>query len=86
MEMAKTYLLSEGAYRFSRNPMYLSELTLLFGWVIFYGSVALLIGFVVGWAFFNFYQIPREEGVLEASFGESYRAYKTRVARWFGKP
>ena len=70
MEMTKTYLLRDGLYRFSRNPMYLSELTLLFGWVVFYGSIALLIAFVVWWAFFNFYQVPKEERVLEASFGE----------------
>jgi protein-S-isoprenylcysteine O-methyltransferase Ste14 len=78
MEMSKTYLLSQGAYRFSRNPMYLSELTLLLGWVIFYGSAALLIAFVVWWAFFNFYQIPQEERVLEASSGETYLEYKHR--------
>ena len=85
MEMAKTYLLRNGPYRFSRNPMYLSELTLMFGWVIFYGSVAVLIGFVVWWAFFNFFQVPQEERVMEARFGEAYREYKKKVPRWFGK-
>jgi protein-S-isoprenylcysteine O-methyltransferase Ste14 len=57
-EPDKNYLLRHGAYSFSRNPFYLFELTLLFGWVIFYGSAAVLIALLVWWAFFNFYQIP----------------------------
>jgi protein-S-isoprenylcysteine O-methyltransferase Ste14 len=83
---ATSYLLQDGPYSFSRNPMYLSELILMLGWVIFYGSVAVLIGFVVWWAFFNFFQIPQEERVMEASFAEAYRAYKNKVPRWLGKP
>ena len=84
-EPDKNYLLTRGPYAFSRNPMYLSELTLMFGWVIFYGSVAVLIGFVGWWAFFNFYQVPQEERTIEAHFGEAYRDYKKKVPRWFGK-
>src|SRR4030095_5268161 len=45
MVVAKSYLLTRGPYTFSRHPTYLSILTLLFGWVIFYGSVAVLIAF-----------------------------------------
>jgi protein-S-isoprenylcysteine O-methyltransferase Ste14 len=86
MEPAKTYLLKDGLYRYSRNPMYLFELILLFGWVIFYGSFALLVACVVWWAFFNFYQIPQEERILEASFDESYREYARHVPRWLGRP
>jgi Putative protein-S-isoprenylcysteine methyltransferase len=65
--------------------MYLSELTLLLGWVIFYGSIALLIFFVVWYLFFNYYAMPQEERILEAHFGEAYREYKNKVRRWFGK-
>lgn len=84
MEPAKDYLLRNGLYRFTRNPMYLSELILMFGWVIFYGSGSVLIGLFAWWAFFNFYQVPSEERVLEANFGESYRTYKDEVPRWIG--
>jgi protein-S-isoprenylcysteine O-methyltransferase Ste14 len=65
--------------------MYLSEMILLIGWVIFYGSVALLIAFVAWFLFFYFYLVPVEERVLEAHFGEAYREYKHSVPRWFGK-
>jgi protein-S-isoprenylcysteine O-methyltransferase Ste14 len=85
MEPTKNYLLKDGPYRFSRNPMYLSELILMFGWIIFYGSVALLLGFIGWWTFFNFYQVPSEERILEARFGEFYSEYKNEVPRWVGK-
>jgi protein-S-isoprenylcysteine O-methyltransferase Ste14 len=84
-ELDKSYLLRRGIYAFSRHPMYLSELTLLFGWVIFYGSVSLLIAFVAWFIFFNYYAMPNEERILEAHFGEAYREYKSRVPRWLGK-
>ena len=85
MELDKSYLLKRGPYAFSRHPMYLSELTLLLGWMIFYGSVALLIAFVIWYVFFNFYAVPLEERVMEAHFGEAYREYKNQVPRWIGK-
>jgi protein-S-isoprenylcysteine O-methyltransferase Ste14 len=85
-ELDKSYLLRRGIYAFSRNPMYLAELTLLFGWVIFYGSVALMIALVVWGLFFHYYQVPLEERILEAHFGEAYREYKSQVPRWLGKP
>jgi protein-S-isoprenylcysteine O-methyltransferase Ste14 len=84
-ELDRSYLLSRGLYAFSRHPMYLSELTLLLGWVIFYGSMAVLIAFVVWWVFFNYYAMPQEERVMEAHFGEAYREYKSKVPRWIGK-
>ena len=85
MELDKSYLLMRGPYAFSRHPMYLSELILLLGWVIFYGSAAVLSAFVVWFIFFNFYAMPQEERVLEAHFGAAYREYMNKVPRWFGK-
>jgi len=84
MELDKSYLLKCGPYAFSRHPMYLSELTLLLGWVIFYGSVAVLIAFVI-WCLFFYSQVPIEEQVMEAHFGEAYREYKRQVPRWIGR-
>ncbi len=85
MVLAKSYLLTRGPYAFSRHPMYLSEQVLWFGWAIFYGSLAVLIAFVVWCLVFNFFAVPREERALEARFGEAYRQYKNTVPRWFGK-
>lgn len=84
-ELDKSYLLQHGMYAFSRHPMYLSELTLLFGWIIFYGSIALVVAFIIAYVLFNNYAIPQEERVLETHFGEAYREYKRKVPRWFGR-
>lgn len=83
LDLAQNYLLTHGPYTFSRHPMYLSELAVLLGWTIFYGSIAVLVAFVVGCIVFNFVSVPLEERALEARFGEVYRAYKERVPRWF---
>ena len=85
LERTPSYLLRQGPYAFSRHPLYLSELALLFGWSIFYGSVAVLIAFVVACVLLNFVKIPHEEHTLDARFGEAYREYKSRVPRWFYK-
>jgi protein-S-isoprenylcysteine O-methyltransferase Ste14 len=84
-ELDKSYLLQRGMYAFSRHPMYLSELTLLFGWIIFYGSIALVVALIIAYVLFNNYAIPQEERVLEAHFGDAYREYKKKVPRWFGR-
>ena len=65
--------------------MYLSELTLLLGWAIFYGSAAVMITFAVAWAVFRFFAEPLEERALEARFGELYLDYRNKVPRWLGK-
>jgi protein-S-isoprenylcysteine O-methyltransferase Ste14 len=86
LRLDKSYLLTRGPYAYSRHPMYLSELTLLLGWVIFFGSVAVLAAFLAWLALFAFFAVPVEERTLEAHFGEAYRAYKARVPRWLGLP
>jgi len=85
LELTPNYLLRRGPYAFSRHPMYLSELALLLGWTIFYGSIVVLLAFAVASAFFNLVHVPREERALEARFGDAYREYKRIVPRWFGK-
>jgi len=80
-----SFLLMRGPYAFTRNPMYVGELGLWLGWSLFYGSVIVLIGFVVLCVVVNFVALPREERTLETQFGEVYLQYKRSVPRWFGK-
>ena len=84
-ERTPNYLLRRAPYTLTRNPIYLAELALWLGWAVLYGSVIVLVGFmllclVVG------VLAPREERALEAKFGDTYREYKTRVPRWLGLP
>ena len=63
--------------------MYVTELALWFGWAVFYGSVGVLIGFMI----FLTVLVPSvsyEERVLDARFGDAYRAYRSNVPRWIG--
>jgi protein-S-isoprenylcysteine O-methyltransferase Ste14 len=86
LETTPNYLLLRGPYRFTRNPMYLAELALWLGWALYYGSTAILTGFLLLLALFEFFVVPREERGLEARFGEAYRQYREKVPRWVGRP
>ncbi len=77
-------LITHGPFAWSRNLTYLAGMFIWLGWAIFYGSVVMLILTVVGWTFFNYFKVPREERALEARFGEAYRDYRRRVPRWIG--
>ncbi len=77
-----TAIVDSGAYRFTRNPMYLGLLLLLFGfgyWQQNLLSLAVCVGFVV---YMNRFQIKPEERFLKQEFGKAYSDYKARVRRW----
>ncbi len=80
------FLLLRGPYRFSRNPMYISDSAILFGWAVFYGSVTVLLGCLAFAAYLAFVLVPSEERQLLDRFGDQYAAYTRSVARWVGKP
>ena len=75
------YLLMKGPYRFSRNPIYLAEGAIWLGWIVFYGSVAVLAVLCLA-AFFGPLIVRREERGLETRFGEMWRVYKRATPRW----
>ena len=85
LEHTPRYLLVRGPYQFTRNPMYLSGMVIWLGWVLFYGSVAVLGGAVVIWGSVALLVVPAEERKLEARFGEAYLRYKNSVPRWLGR-
>ncbi len=75
-------IITDGPFRFTRNPMYLGMTALYIG---------LAVGFDLIWALtvlpwvvivIDRYVIAREERYLEAKFGEEYLAYKRSVRRW----
>ena len=74
-------IVTDGAYRYLRNPMYLGHLIFMAGLAITFSSwlaLALLV-FHAGWFHLR---VLRDEERLESRFGDSYRAYKSRVKRW----
>ena len=76
-----TKFITEGSFRFTRNPLYLSLLLVMGCIVIIANSAWHLIAFILLFLFFNFV-VAHEEQYLESSFGEEYIQYKNRVRRW----
>ncbi len=75
-------LVTSGPYARSRNPLYLGLVLLQAAAGFWFGSlwVLLLIGATV--ALLTRFAILREERYLEATFGDAYREYRSRVPRW----
>ena len=80
-ERAST-LVTEGVYRFTRNPMYVGIACLLTAWALVLPSWLALLGPMAFVAYLTRFQILPEERALLGLFGEDYRAYMRRVRRW----
>jgi protein-S-isoprenylcysteine O-methyltransferase Ste14 len=77
-----TAIVTEGPYRYSRNPLYVS-LTLLYLGVALLINVLWIVLLVVPiLVVMQRGVIGREEAYLERKFGEEYLNYKARVRRW----
>jgi protein-S-isoprenylcysteine O-methyltransferase Ste14 len=75
-------LVRRGLYRYSRNPMYVGVLTVIYGWAILYQSIAVAVyGIVVACCFYSFV-VFFEEPILKKRFGAEYEQYCVEVARW----
>jgi len=75
-------LVTGGAYRFSRNPMYLGIAIALVGWGIYLSNVIAPVFVVAFICYMNRFQILPEERSLERQFGEQFKNYKHQVRRW----
>ena len=75
-------LVTNGPFRFSRNPIYLSGLMLSAGIAIFFGSVITFVLPFMLLLILDRVYVPSEEETLENMFGDEYRSYKHRVRRW----
>ena len=75
-------LVSTGVYSFTRNPMYLGMVLVLFAWAVYLSSLWSLIGPLFFALYITRFQIVPEERVLDQLFGASFAEYKERVRRW----
>jgi len=76
-------LVTDGAFRWTRNPGYLGILIALFGVALIFAFDWLLIVIVPAWIIVNLAVVRREEVCLEHRFGKAYRDYCHRVPRYF---
>ena len=77
-----SFLITNGIYKYTRNPMYLGMLFIQFGIAIYFGSIS---PFIIPFLFIpimNSRIIQHEEVMLEKQFGESYIIFKNSVRRW----
>jgi protein-S-isoprenylcysteine O-methyltransferase Ste14 len=75
-------LVTEGAHRWSRNPIYLGMFGMYAGIGFATHSVwTLLLALPVAITI-RYGVVAREEAYLERRFGAAYRDYKSRVRRW----
>ena len=77
-----SHLVESGPFRYSRNPIYVSDWLVYLGVTLLLQSAWPLLLAPVVWALMRYAVIAHEETHLEAKFGDEYRAYQARVRRW----
>jgi protein-S-isoprenylcysteine O-methyltransferase Ste14 len=75
-------LVTSGAYRWTRNPMYVGLTFVYLGVAILLTSVWALLFLALPLYVMNARVIPMEERQLDAVFGDTYAHYKAHVRRW----
>jgi protein-S-isoprenylcysteine O-methyltransferase Ste14 len=74
-------LVTTGAFRHVRHPLYLGSILFYLGLLLATFSLASLVVFVIIVIFYN-YIAAYEERLLEQRFGEDYARYRERSGRW----
>jgi protein-S-isoprenylcysteine O-methyltransferase Ste14 len=77
-----TKIVTTGAFRFSRNPTYLSLTLLLIGIAFAISSLWVLVSVIPAVVATQWGVILREERYLKEKFGEGYSSYASKVRRW----
>lgn len=79
-------LVIQGLYRWSRNPMYVNVVLVVFGQAMILESLTVLAYGIVLWAAFHTFVRWYEEPRLARQFGGPYERYRAAVPRWLGRP
>lgn len=75
-------LVLQGAYHFTRNPMYVGMVLIQVGIGVVLDNLWVVIGAAFGLVIVHYTAVLREEAYLEEKFGEDYRQFKNRVRRY----
>ena len=75
-------VVTDGPYRFTRNPMYLGLVLLLLGWAMLLGSTLPFLLVPLFLLVIDRRFVRREEPFLAERLGPAYDAYRQRVRRW----
>jgi len=77
-----TNLVTNGIYSYSRNPMYLAIVIVLFSWMLALGNISNIFILLLFVWYITKYQIRPEEEALIKLFGNNYTEYCRQVRRW----
>src|SRR5262245_33462411 len=75
-------IVSDGPYRFTRNPLYLALVGLYLGITLAVGTAWPLVFLIPVLLVTHYGIIKREEKYLTGKFGEAYLTYMRSVRRW----
>ncbi len=75
-------LVTQGLYKFNRNPMYVGVVGVILSEALFFGSISLLVYAALLWFGFHLSIIFYEEPHLRRKFGTMYQEYCRKVPRW----
>jgi protein-S-isoprenylcysteine O-methyltransferase Ste14 len=78
----KTTLVTDGIYKFSRNPAFVGFYLMFIGLFVTYANIFTLIVLVINILTFHLL-ILQEEKHLLSMFGVEYERYKRKVPRYF---
>jgi protein-S-isoprenylcysteine O-methyltransferase Ste14 len=79
-------LVRRDLYKFTRNPMYLGVLAVIFGQAIVFGSVGVALYGVLAFVFFHAVVTLFEEPHLKSRDRVAFEDYCRSVPRWLGLP
>ena len=77
-----TILVTDGLFKWSRNPIYLGFTVFLLGLAVMLGTLVPFLGPVAFAVASDRWYIAFEEKALERKFGERYEAYRRATRRW----
>ena len=77
-----TALVTEGMYRYSRNPMYLGMLIILLAISFKFNLVGGIVISLFFYIFITKFQILPEEEAMNELFGDEFIKYSNRTRRW----
>ena len=79
---ANKVLVTNGPFRFTRNPMYLGLILVSLGIALYFGTLPFFAVPVLLFVLVNFVFIPFEEVKMQRQFDAAYTEYRARVRRW----
>lgn len=83
-ENDKTQIITNGIYKFSRNPAFLGFDCVYIGFVLMFFNLPLLLFSIAAITMLHL-QIIQEEQYLAKAFGDNYINYKNKVYRYLGR-